>query len=261
MTGVEATITLRLFKAATGLRRRARPASVAGRGGYRGGVLETPRYGKSSAGMERSKLQKLKDFLTFPLRAVTLIREDRLGLSSLRTERYDYVSRYVRGYCLDFGCGAHNLFVTRWLNGKGINVYPYEGLTDENVVPDMTRTLFEDDSFESATLIAALNHIPRSIRDAELAEAYRCLKPSGNIIVTMGNPLAEILVHKLVHYQYRLTGTGDEDTERGMHQEEEYYLRDFEIVDRLERAGLKDLRRRRFVTQWGLNHLFVAWKS
>jgi hypothetical protein len=52
----------------------------------------------------------------------------------------------------------------------------------------------------------------------------------------------------------------DMDSERGMHKEEEYFLLDSEIRDRLRRAGFTDIRKRHFVTQWALNHLFVAWK-
>ena len=124
------------------------------------------------------------------------------------------------------------MFVREYLggNGKGIDVFPFNGLSHENVVEDITRFPFVDNSFDSVTFIACINHIPSSIRDVELAEAYRCLKPSGNIIVTMGNPVAEILVHKLIHLKFRLTGSGDEDSQRGMHEEEAYYLTDTEII-------------------------------
>lgn len=213
--------------------------------------------------MRRSNRQKWLDFLTFPLRALTLFERDRWSLSSLATERFDYVAREVRGYCLDVGCGRHNRFVREFLegDGKGIDVFPYEGLSEENLVTDLTRFPFPDASFDSLTFIANLNHVPKSQRDVELAEAYRCLKGGGNIIVTMGNPLAEILVHKLVAFYDRVLGTRfDVDSERGMHEEEEYYLTDAEIRARLTRAGFRNMAKKFFWTQWGLNHLFVGWK-
>jgi SAM-dependent methyltransferase len=211
----------------------------------------------------RRTLQKVVDFLTFPLRAFTLFEKDRFGLSSLASERFDYVARVVAGYCLDVGCGRHNRFVTEYLNGngRGIDCFAYEGLTEENLVDDLRHFPFTDASFDTVTFIANLNHCPRSQRDVELAEAYRVLRPGGNIIVTMGNPIAEVLVHQVIWLYDKVFGTKvDLDSERGMHEEEEYFLLDSEIRDRLHRAGFKDIRKKYFATQWTLNHLFVAWK-
>lgn len=214
--------------------------------------------------MRRTTVQKTVDFVTFPVRAFTLLERDKLGFSSLASERFDYAAREVAGHCLDVGCGRHNRFVTECLNGngRGIDLFPYEGLTEEHLVEDLTHFPFEDESFDSVTFIANLNHCPRSKRDAELAEAYRVLKPGGNIIVTMGNPIAEVLVHLVVRLYDRLLGTSfDVDNERGMAEEEEYFLMDSEIRSRLRRAGFKKVTKKYFWTQWGLNHLLVAWKK
>ena len=168
---------------------------------------------------KRTVSQRIYDFLSFPLRALTLFENDKCGLSSLVSERFDYVSREVTGYCLDVGCGRYNKFITENLNGngKGIDVYPYEGLSEENIVEDISHFPFESCSFDSVVFIANLNHVPKSLRDIELSEAYRCLKTGGNIIVTMGNPLAEILVHKVIALYDRIFGTNyDVDSERGM---------------------------------------------
>jgi hypothetical protein len=60
----------------------------------------------------------------------------------------------------------------------------------------------------------------------------------------------------------KLLGTTvDMDSERGMGDEEEYYLMDSEIIDRLNRASFTKIRKKFFVTQWALNHLFIAWKE
>ena len=212
----------------------------------------------------RSALQLAKDFCAFPLRAVAVFYEDRWGLSSLATERFDYVAGRVRGRCLDVGCGAHNRFVTAFLggNGCGVDVYPWEGLSETQVVRDLTHFPFPDGSFDTVTFIANINHVPKGLRDAELAEAARVLKSGGNIIVTMGNPVAEILVHKLVALYDALLGTRvDVDGERGMEEDEEYYLLDGEIIARLKKAGFVNCRRKHFWTQWGLNHLLEADKA
>jgi len=211
----------------------------------------------------RSKKQQIVDFITFPLRAMSLFYEDKWGLSSQATERYDYVLHEVRGYCLDVGCGPHNRFIKEFCNnqGIGIDVYKYDGLTDENIIIDMTHLPYSDDTFDTATFIANINHIPENQRDDELKEAYRVLKRPGNIVVTMGNPIAEILVHKVVALHDRVFNTKqDVDSERGMVEGEEYFLTDLEIKNRLTSAGFSDVEKKFFLTQWGFNHLFVAYK-
>jgi len=213
---------------------------------------------------KRSKIQLVVDTLAFPLRAFTLFHYDKWGFSSLSSERYDYAARYVIGRCLDVGCGRHNRFVEEYLggNGVGIDVYEYEGLSDEHVVSDLSEFPFDDGEFDTVTFLANINHIPKSMRDRELSEAWRCLSSKGNVIVTMGNPLAEVVVHKVVWFYDKLFGTNnDMDSERGMDEEEEYYLNDREIVSRLRKAGFGNIQKKYFFTQWGLNHLFVGWKS
>jgi SAM-dependent methyltransferase len=214
--------------------------------------------------MPRNKSQKIKDFIFFPLRAITLFEHDRWGLSALSSERFDYVSNEVCGYCLDVGCGKYNLFIEKYLQGKGkgIDVFQYKGLSSDHIVKDITKFPFGDATFDTVTFIGNINHVPASKRDIELLEAYRCLKHGGNIIVTMGNPVTEILVHKLVWLYDRLFGTNyDMDSERGMSEGEAYYLLDSEIMDRLFKAGFKDITRKKFLTQWFLNCLYVGWKK
>jgi SAM-dependent methyltransferase len=212
----------------------------------------------------RNTIRKIIDFLTFPARSVTLFYDDKLGLPSLATERFDYIANELKGYCLDVGCGRHNRFVREFLhgNGRGIDVFPYEGLTEEEIVEDITHFPFPDSTFDTVTFIANINHVPKQDRDIELKEAYRVLRRKGNIVVTMGNPFAEVLVHKLVRiYDKLLKTTYDVDSERGMGEGEEYYLTDHEIVERLIRAGFQRVQKKHFITQWGLNHLIVAWKE
>ena len=211
----------------------------------------------------RSFFQKLIDFVTFPVRAVTLFEDDRWGLSSLRSERFEIASRETRGYTLDVGCGKDNLFVTKYLkgHGKGIDIYPYPGLSNEHLVKSFSRLPGQADEYSSVTFIACLNHCPRSHRDSELGEAHRVLRPGGNVIITMGQPVAEILVHKLVFYYDKLLGTHvDMDSERGMSGEEAYYLTEGEILERMTKAGFVAIRKRYAWTQWFLNKVYVGMK-
>lgn len=213
---------------------------------------------------ERSKIQKFKDFITLPLRAVTLFEANKWGLASIQSERFEYAAKEVLGRCLDVGCGKYNLFVGKYLdgNGVGVDVFPYEGLAQENIMENPEKFPFSDGSFDSVTFVASLNHVPREIRDKELAEARRCLRAGGNIVVTMPCAFAGILVHKIVAAYDSLFGTNyDVDTVRGMHKDEDYYLPDQEIVERLQRAGFKNISKKYFWTQWGMNHLFLGWKK
>lgn len=211
----------------------------------------------------RSGGQKLLDFLTFPLRAFTLFHHDGFGLSCLATERFDYVAREVRGFTLDIGCGRDNHFVRHQLRGHGlgIDLFAYEGLTAENLVESLTTFPYEDNTFDSITFIANINHCPRQDRDKELAEALRVLRPGGRIIITMASPVAELLVHKVVWLWDKLFKTNvDMDSERGMEEGEEYYLTDEEIRSRLKKAGFGPCRKKRFTTQWWLNAMYIAEK-
>ncbi|WP_162924680.1 class I SAM-dependent methyltransferase [Rubrobacter indicoceani] len=217
--------------------------------------------------MKRSVPQKMLDTVTFPLRAVLPFRageRSRWGLTSRASERLEYAARETVGYTLDVGCGPGNRLVVDYLggNGFGIDVFDYNGsLSREQVFDDLTTFPFEDARFDSVTLVATLHHIPRSSRDKELSEVYRVLKPGGNVVLTQALPIAEILIHKITRVHARLFGRHyDIDLLRDMHEEEEDHVRDEEIVERLARAGFRDIRRKPFGTQWGTNRAFVGWK-
>lgn len=214
----------------------------------------------------RTRVQKAVDFVTFPVRAVMPFRAGELskwGLSSRAAERFDYAAREVIGYALDVGCGPYNRFVNEYLGGEGvgIDVFPYDGLAEDQVFSDLSRFPFENATFDSVTLIATLHHIPRSMREVELAEAHRVLRPGGNLIVTMATPLTEILVHRVTRLHARVFGNAyDIDLLREMHEEEEDFVAEGELVKQMLRAGFEEVQRKRFLTQWGLNRLFVGWK-
>lgn len=214
----------------------------------------------------RSNYNRLLDTATFPVRAFLAFgrTEFRLfGLSSFSDERYDYVAKEVVGYCLDIGCG-NNRFIKENLkdNGIGIDFYKHEGLSDNEVVTDPTHLPFESLSFDSVTFIANINHVPKQVRDQELGEAYRCLKSGGNIIITNGNPIAEIIVHNMGFLYEDLCRLlkGKENNCGYSEKDDELFLSDNEIIQRLEKIGFVNISKKYFLTQWGLNHLILAWK-
>lgn len=113
--------------------------------------------------MMRTNIQKAIDCITFPFRALVLFEKNQWGLSSLATERFDYVIREVRGFCLDVGCGRYNRFIQEYCRGfgKGIDVFSYAGLTEDHLVSDMKHFPFSDEAFGTVTFIASINHVPR----------------------------------------------------------------------------------------------------
>ncbi|MGV8025798.1 MAG: class I SAM-dependent methyltransferase [Anaerolineaceae bacterium] len=214
--------------------------------------------------LKKSKYSPLKDFVFFPLRTLLLIEESKWGLTSLRDERFHYVKKYAIGRCLDIGCGKNNIFIKQFLNnnGVGLDIFPYEGLTDENLVDNFREFPFPQNSFDTVTFIANFNHIPKDLRDIEISEAYRVLKIGGRIIITMGSPIAELLAHLNVWLQDNLFGTNfDMDSERGMAEGENYFVLDKEIKECLNHSGFTDLQRHYFPTQWWLNHLWIGCKE
>lgn len=211
----------------------------------------------------RSRLQRLKDLVSFPVRALTLFHDDWLGFSCQATERYDEVAARVRGRCLDVGCGT-NQFVREFLGGDsiGADVHRYAENHDGVLLEDPTRFPWADGSFDTVTFIANLNHVPVDHRDAELAEAHRVLRDDGIVIVTMALPAVEVIVHGLIWLYDRWLGTAlDHDTIRGMAEGEEYYVTGGEIRARLERAGFERVTYHPFSTQWCLNGMYVGRKA
>jgi SAM-dependent methyltransferase len=206
------------------------------------------------------KLVELFNFVSFPYRAFFLPEESKWGLLSLRDERMKMVAAHCKGKVLDIGCGPGNYFINHFIgavNGLGIDVYPYEGV--ECIVEDMSDLPFEDNSYDTITLIAVGGHIPKSKRVAEFKEFARILKPGGKLIMTEGEPITQWINHKWYSVFYIIQGKKDMDSERGMDDEEEYCMPYAEIIQYLNTSPLRLTRRVRF--QWGLNNIYIAEKT
>lgn len=208
---------------------------------------------------------KIPDFLFFPVRALFVHEENRWGLTSLRYERMAYAAKETTGYTLDVGCGRHNKFIREFLggNGKGVDAFLREGLTDDQVIKDPAHFPFPDNTFDSATFISSLNHIPRDLRLSELKETYRCLKPGGKIVVTMGTWLIKSLSYPWVAFYdwlFKSDFNWDVAGRGGMRNSEAAFLSKKTILSLLTEAGFKNRTVKRFPTQWWLHFLFTAHK-
>jgi ubiquinone/menaquinone biosynthesis C-methylase UbiE len=209
--------------------------------------------------MNKNKIRKAIDNVLFPIRALFFPEDSTFIFKSLRDERFEEVAKYCQGRVLDIGCGRGNLFIKKFIgeeNGIGIDVFEYEGVA--NVLRDLTKLPFENDNFDTVTLIAVGGHIPKGKREKEFEEFTRVLKPGGKLIMTEGEKWTQLISHKWRRISLALIGRVDMDSERGMEEEEEYCMPYSEIEKYLNTKPLKLILRKKFM--WGLNNIYVAKK-
>ena len=190
------------------------------------------------------------DLLGAPLRMVLLpdATSERLGLTSLRAERFAAVLGEMRGRCLDIGAGDNVLLrLYGGADNVGVDVVDWGG--DCVLVPSADKLPFAEASFDTVTFVACLNHIPE--RAAALAEAKRVLRPGGRVVLTMiGRALGEV-GHLLWWYS--------EDKHREEAEGEVGGIDDAEMVRLLQAAGFDRVRASGFF--YGLNRLYVGERS
>lgn len=174
--------------------------------------------------------------------------KDRLG-RYLYDCRLRIVLPHVRGRLLDIGCGANELVRRHAPGGVGVDVHQW-GRVDL-VVADSSRLPFDDETFDTVTILAALNHIPN--REAVLREARRLLRPGGRLITTMIPPRLSTIWHRL-----RRPWDADQ-TERGMKPGEVYGLTAAEVRRLVAAAGFEVQLEKRFML--GINRLTVAGRT
>ena len=81
----------------------------------------------------------------------------------------------------------------KYVNGIGVDVHDWGG--GAMIVKDTSNLPFMDETFDTITLIACLNHIP--YREAVLRETHRLIKPGGQLIITMIDPILGDIGHTL----------------------------------------------------------------
>lgn len=151
----------------------------------------------------------------------------------------------VRGRLLDIGCGFNNL-VHAYGQGVGADVHPWPGI--QVLFDPAARLPFPDATFDTVTILAALNHITN--RPATLRETQRVLRPSGQLIITMIGPRTGILAHWLF--------VRDERARGGMRPGEKPGMTWAEVRGLFHETGFAVARELPF--QAGLNRVFVGVK-
>ncbi|MDY7029832.1 MAG: class I SAM-dependent methyltransferase [Spirochaetota bacterium] len=163
--------------------------------------------------------------------------KDSIG-NALEAWRVRRVLPEIEGNLLDIGCG-NNRLVRVHGNGIGVDVFPWEGI--DLLVEDASRLPFDDNTFDTVTFLACLNHIPN--RNDVLREAHRLLKPGGKIVVTMIPPRLSRIWHFLRRPWER------DQHERGMKKGEVYGLTRRQVKELLERNGFEIRRQYSFMFQ------------
>jgi len=193
--------------------------------------------------------KRLLSRIAFPLLSL-LSREQslKLGLTPIDDERVIMGLKNVKGYLLDVGCGANN-FVRSYGNGVGVDVAAWEGV--DKVVQDTADLPFDDATFDTVSYLACLNHIPN--REDAVKEAYRLLKPGGQVMVTMIPPRMGAFIHWM-----RFRNDPDHQERHIDHAHELMGMAPSHVRSILEDAGFTNIRRQRFV--YGMNSLYLADK-
>ena len=165
----------------------------------------------------------------------------------LESWRRRKVLPHIRGRLLDIGCGFNNLVRRYEGPGVGIDVFSWPGV--DVLVSHPLRLPFRSESFDTVTIIAALNHIPN--REAVLRDVHRVLRPGGRLILTMIGPLTGVVAHLLF--------TQDEAVRGGMLEGETKGLRHRDVLGLL--ASTRFVIRRVEPFQLWLNRVYVAEKG
>lgn len=157
--------------------------------------------------------------------------------------RHRLVRPFVQGRLLDLACGYNNLTRAHG-SGVGVDIFPWEGIDAQ--IGDATRLPFGDETFDTVSVLAALNHIPN--REEALLAMRRVLRPGGVLLLTMIGPWTGRLAHLLFHQ--------DEERRGGMREGELQGIGRTEMRALIHGAGFEIVREIPF--QLGLNRLYVA---
>ena len=152
---------------------------------------------------------------------------------------------------LDVGCSAGALFRQLGsLIGSGVGIDPE--LREPLVVGNarlypgrFPKDMPEAEPFDVITLLAVLEHVPRSEQSVVASACARLLKPGGKIVITVPSPQVDVILKVL--RALRLV--------EGMSLEQHFGFEPREVGPLFTGAGLTLVAQQKF--QLGLNNLFV----
>lgn len=162
--------------------------------------------------------------------------------------RIKMILPHIRGRLLDIGCGINKLSKV-YGDGIGIDVYQFGGA--DFIFENTTDIPFNNESFDTITIVGALNHIPK--KKEVLREMHRVLKTDGQLIITMIPPM----ISKIWHF-FRFPWDRDQK-ERGMKKGEVYGMTREETKNILVETGYKVMKEKSFMLY--VNRLTIARKS
>lgn len=207
---------------------------------------------------QKNFLQSFYDFIGAPLRMILLpdAVSEKLHLTSLRGERFRKVLPELQGRVLDIGAGDNLLIhlyrqcASLYNNSpedahQSIGVDVVDWNSDCTIIQNSAHLPFEDNSFDTVSYIACLNHIPE--RFESLQEIRRLLRPNGKVVVTMIGKVIGKIGHALWWYS--------EDKHREVDEHEEMGMDESEIMDLFTKAGYCLKKHEKFV--YGLNSMYT----
>ncbi len=161
------------------------------------------------------------------------------ALEGLRLAR---VRPFLVGRLLDVGCGYNNL-ARDWPGAVGVDIHAWPGV---GVLADAAALPFKPRSFDTVSVLAALNHFPD--RAGALRQIHAVLRPGGRLVLTMIGPLTGRLAHLVFRHDLDHRDEGAEGETPGLAHREVRAL--------LAAAGYALVTVRRF--ELGLNRVYVA---
>jgi 2-polyprenyl-3-methyl-5-hydroxy-6-metoxy-1,4-benzoquinol methylase len=173
----------------------------------------------------------------------------------IQRRRFAHASRYIGTGVRLLDVGTSDGALSEWLgprvkSGVGVDPKPQGSRKGDNyvVLERSLPGLDLDQAFDVVTLLAVIEHIPRSDQMALAEECAAVLVPGGRLVATTPAQAADRVLDAL--RALRLID--------GMELDEHYGFAPQEVPALFEDVGLRLLHQSRF--ELGLNHLFVFEK-